>query len=392
MVAYWCATDAAVSELRTSGLWTDLHDRIATYPPFLRAQEHSAQIERPVLQIYEDSFKAGEINLLNCSTTMEMGVDIPNVALVANANVPPSVSNYRQRVGRAGRRGEPWAFAMTFCRDLPLDHVVFRDPMRFLNSRVSSPAVQLDSVAVVQRHVHAALLAAYLREATQGLDIKTSVGAFFGATADANAPVSAENSADGFLLRLRDMEFVQAQIEQLSHLVRGTVLEHREAGHLCAEAADAMGSLLCRWRMEYAQLLERSEVATEDEVQQAFELRAKRMHGEFLLSELARRGFSPSYGFPVDVVSFDHLSGRTRDLNERGIIAFGEFRGAASRTLDVAIREYAPGAEVVIDGLVHESEGLQPAWSTMADTSRLEDLQVYWECRACRSFGLSSHP
>jgi DEAD/DEAH box helicase domain-containing protein len=86
-----------------------------------------------VLKIYEESFKAGEINLLNCSTTMEMGVDIPNVALVANANVPPSVSNCRQRVGRAGRRGEPWAFAMTFCRDLPLDHVVFRDPLRFLN-------------------------------------------------------------------------------------------------------------------------------------------------------------------------------------------------------------------------------------------------------------------
>ena len=201
--------------------------------------------------------------------------------------------------------------------------------------------------------------------------------------------MSAENSADGFLLRLRDPVFVNAQIEHLSRLVRGTALELREAGHLCAETADAMEGLLSRWRIEYTQLLERSEAATEEEVRQLFKLRGKRMHGEFLLSELARRGFTPSYGFPVDVVSFDHLSGSTGDRNEGETIAFGEYRGGASRTLDVAIREYAPGAEVVINGLVHQSEGLQPAWSAMADSSRLEDLQVFWECKVCRGFGLS---
>ena len=107
VVAHWCATDAAVSELRTKGLWTDLHDRIATYPPFLRAQEHSAQIERPVLKIYEESFKAGEINLLNCSTTMEMGVDIPNVARLSQTpTYPPSVSKLSSACGtRRAARG-----------------------------------------------------------------------------------------------------------------------------------------------------------------------------------------------------------------------------------------------------------------------------------------------
>src|SRR6516162_969543 len=59
-----------------------------------------------------------------------------------------------------------------------------------------------------------------------------------------------------------------------------------------------------------------------------------RMHGEFLLSELARRGFTPSHGFPVDVVSFDHLSGYRRN-DEKEKIAFGDYRGGASRTLDV---------------------------------------------------------
>ncbi|MBP2238681.1 ATP-dependent helicase YprA (DUF1998 family) [Sinorhizobium kostiense] len=385
-VARWCRENAGVSDLRAWGLWTDLHDRIAIYPPFLRAQEHSAQIERPVLQRYEERFKEGQINLLNCSTTMEMGVDIPNVALVANSNVPPSISNYRQRVGRAGRRGEPWAFGLTFCRDLPLDQVVFQDPLKFLTAPIAAPAVRLDSAPIVTRHVHAALLGSFLRS-QQGLDIRTSIGAFFGATEEVEAPVAPQNNADSFHVVLGNAEFIEKQTEQLARLVRGTILESRDSAYLCAETQESFEHLLFRWRNEYETLLERAGLATEEDVRKAFAYRARRMHGEFLLSELARRGFTPSYGFPVDVVSFDHISSHRReDTQEK--IAYGEYQGGASRTLDVAIREYAPGAEIVIDGLVHQSEGLRPAWSAIADASGLEDLQVMWNCPACDAFGM----
>lgn len=114
------------------------------------------------------------------------------------------------------------------------------------------------------------------------------------------------------------------------------------------------------------------------------------MRGEYLLGELARRRFIPAYGFPVDIVTFDHLSGHSRDRDDvNSVIAYGERRGGASRTLDTAIREYAPGAEVVVDGLVHRSDGVLPAWGASADTSRLEDLQSFWECDACSGFGLA---
>ena len=99
----WLVADPQVSDLRRRGLWTDLHDRVAEFSPFLRAQEHSAQIDRSSLQTYEAAFRAERINILNCSITMEMGVDIPDVGVVVNTNVPPSPANYRQRVGRAGR-------------------------------------------------------------------------------------------------------------------------------------------------------------------------------------------------------------------------------------------------------------------------------------------------
>ena len=158
--------------------------------------------------------------------------------------------------------------------------------------------------------------------------------------------------------------------------------------YLTGMTAESFEKLLRRWREEYAEILLRRDAASETEVRQAFAIRGRRMKGEFLLAELARRGFTPSYGFPVDVVTFDHLSGHDRDLGSE-TVAFGDRRGGASRTLDVAIREYAPGAEIVIDGLVHRSEGVLPAWRAMADASKLEDLQYFWECPSCRVFGLA---
>lgn len=385
---HWCEKDACVTELRRRGLWTDFHDRAAVYTPFLRAQEHTAQIERPVLAEYERKFKEGRINLLNCSTTMEMGVDIPDVQLIANSNAPPAISNYRQRLGRAGRRGEPWAFGITFCKDLPLDWKVFEDPRQFLMMQVSAPAVRLDSPSLVARHVHAALLGAFLRD-SGSLDLKASTGAFFAATDDASEPVAEGGGpADAFLDALQsEWNHGDRLISDLKNLTKGTALEEQNTSDLTDETAQTFEEMLCRWRREYAELLVRRDGAPDDEVKRALAMRARRMKGEFLLADLARRGFTPAYGFPVDVVPFDHLSGHTRERMDT-TITFGGRLGGASRTLDMAIREYAPGAEVVVDGLVHRSEGVLPAWSANADVSRLEDMQFFWECPSCLDFGL----
>ncbi len=56
----------------------------------------------------EDSFKAGPkispVNLLACSPTLEMGIDVGGLDAVVMRNVPPRPDNYAQRGGRAGRR------------------------------------------------------------------------------------------------------------------------------------------------------------------------------------------------------------------------------------------------------------------------------------------------
>jgi ATP-dependent helicase YprA (DUF1998 family) len=388
-LSHWSETDPQVAELRRRGLWSDMTDRVALYPAFLRAQEHSAQIERQVLKSYEERFNAGEINLLNCSTTMEMGVDLAAVQLVVNANVPPALSNYRQRVGRAGRRREPWAFALTFCRDLPLDRQAFLDPAAFLTRSIAAPKVWFDSAPLVQRHVNSSLIGRWLAE-EGGMNIKANTGSFLGLTGAAEEDTATVAPTEALVDRfLRDLAGEWGRVSVLAaalrDLARGTALEAVPVSTMVAQTAAAMEQLTVRWRQEYAALIERRDGADEDAAK-AFEFRARRMAGEFLLGDLARRGFTPAYGFATDVVSFDPLVSGRSDV-EAGI-SFNA-RGGATRELHQAIREYAPGSEVVIDGLVYQSEGVRPAWGANQDSSKLEDFQEMWDCGTCYAFGVS---
>ncbi|QNR63102.1 DEAD/DEAH box helicase [Rhodobacter capsulatus] len=385
-LSHWCETDPEVAELRRRGLWSDMTDRVAAYPAFLRAQEHSAQIKRIELKDYEDRFNAGEINLLNCSTTMEMGVDLAAVPLVVNANVPPALSNYRQRVGRAGRRREPWAFGLTFCRDLPLDRQAFLNPAAFLTRKIAAPKVWFDSAPLVQRHVNAALIGRWLAE-DGGMKIKANTGSFLGLPGSIENATPTEAPVDQFLRALAgEWGRGAALAASLRDLVRGTALEAVTPATLVAQTSAAMERLTVSWRQEYAALLDRSLGADEDTAK-AFEFRARRMAGEFLLGDLARRGFTPAYGFATDVVSFDPLVSGRSDVDTE--ISFNA-RGGASRELHQAIREYAPGSEVVIDGLVYQSEGVRPAWGGEQDSSKLEDFQEMWDCGNCHAFGVSA--
>jgi hypothetical protein len=56
---------------------------------FARAEEHTAQLSSRAGAAYQRAFTNGSINLLSCSTTFEMGVDLGDLSIVFLANLPP---------------------------------------------------------------------------------------------------------------------------------------------------------------------------------------------------------------------------------------------------------------------------------------------------------------
>lgn len=374
--------DEAVETLRREGVWTDLHDRVVLLSPFIRIAEHSAQQPGVRLRDYERDFKAGRINVLACSTTMEMGVDIGGVSTVAMTNVPPSPASYRQRVGRAGRRQEPLAVAFTYCPDDPLGWAMFDRPAAVLEREIRPPRVALESRPIVRRHVNAFLLSQYLASpdcpATQDRTRLPAVW-FFGPLGDDNPPFK------GFGSWLRARFDDPALNQALGRLVAGSGLAG--SPDLIERCAEQIQELAQAWRGE------RDAVAgdlagAQGAARRAVEIQLQRMQNAFLLGELTTSGFLPGHGFPTGIVPFVALAPRDRDASrsthherEDNIGAWN--RDFPTRGVEIAIREYAPGSDVVLDGLVYRSAGLTLNWqrpATEDDVREIQSLRWFWRC------------
>jgi len=386
-VREWLADDTRVGQLRSAGLWTNLHDRIALGSPYARSAEHSAQQPSRRLRNYEAEFRRGEINILNCSTTMEMGVDIGSVSTVMMTNVPPSIANYRQRVGRAGRRRQATALAFTYCKDTPIEWEAFRTPVRFLSRAVAAPRVSLDSGPLVQRHVNALLLAAFVRE-QNGDTTTTKAGAFYGFPADLRTERLPNPPSVGFRAWLAKPSTHEAMAKAIGELVRGSVLEN-DTG-LFDGVVTAVETAEAEFRAEWDGLQSQAAGLDRDAAKKAIGFQLQRLCGEFLLSDLSNRGVLPGHGFPTAVVQFIHKD--EPDSDEGNAEEGSPFRRRffASRNLDQAMRDYAPGADVVIDGLVYRSAGVTLNWKRPAGDSDSRDIQslgFVWHCQACGAAG-----
>lgn len=396
----WLSSDPIVAAMRAEGRWGDQQDRAAKFSPWLRAAEHSAQQPSTTLRRYEREFKAGQINVLGCSTTMEMGVDIGTIEAVLNTNTPPEIANYRQRVGRAGRQRQPIAVGLTLCRDRPLDRMTIANPLDYLERQVRTPRVSLESPTIATRHAAALLLARFLSGTGAELH-KLTNGSFFGLAAEPAADAAA-TPASAFLAWLDSAPADAALIKDLSTLLAGTpVTPGWDLIEVLRARIDRIAAeILAEWE---ALASTASETPAGDvelaAINKARELQRRRLERGYLLGELAGRGFLPSYGFPTDVVQFVTETASEKAAKQRASAAGDEpqersfGRGYPSRSREVGIYEYAPGRGIVVDGVVRESAGVTLNWQrpvSEAGLREIQSLRTMWSCRACGA--LSSKP
>lgn len=124
----------------------------------LVAGEHTAQITGDQRIELEESFKGGPdvspINVLACSPTLELGIDVGGLDGVIMRNVPPRPDNYAQRGGRAGRRTRV-GIVLGYARNTPHDQYFYDKPSEMIAGEVTAPPVALGNRDVVVRHLNA---------------------------------------------------------------------------------------------------------------------------------------------------------------------------------------------------------------------------------------------
>jgi DEAD/DEAH box helicase domain-containing protein len=119
------------------------------------AAEHTGMLGRDERETLELQFKRTEgkpwdPNLLSCTPTLELGIDIGNLSSVILCSVPPTQANYLQRIGRAGRR-DGNALNVTVANGRPHDLYFFSDPGQMISGNVETPGIFLNASAVLER-------------------------------------------------------------------------------------------------------------------------------------------------------------------------------------------------------------------------------------------------
>lgn len=389
----WLEKNQDIQKLRALGAWSDISDRIVLHSRFIRAMEHSAQISGGNLTKRENDFKAGKVNVLSCSTTMEMGVDIGGLTAVAMNNVPPHPANYLQRAGRAGRRGETAALSFTLCKSNPHGEAVFKNPLWAFTTRLSMPQVALQSEPIVQRHVNALILATFLsNHAPDGKD-KLNTGWFFESISDGiSAPYKVFSSwCETDAIQLSNLT------DGLSAITNRTILAGRSPEYLLERCATELSHVCKQWNNDLNSLLQQLETVTtgagDSKPEQAINIQLQRLRGEYLLGVLASLSFLPGYGFPTDVVQL--VTTTLDDINRRRNSEREDNRskraGYPSRNLAIAIRDYAPGTDTVLDGRVYRSGGVTLNWQIPAEANaqpEIQNLRWVWRCNSCGSNGI----
>ncbi|MCO5206229.1 MAG: DEAD/DEAH box helicase [Anaerolineae bacterium] len=134
----------------------------------MEGAEHTAQIDAADREEREERFRAGALDTLFCSPTMELGVDISDLNVVHLRNMPPTPANYAQRSGRAGRAGQPALILAYSSAGSGHDQYYFRNRVQMVAGIVVPPRIELNNEDLICAHMHAIWLA------HTGLDLQQS--------------------------------------------------------------------------------------------------------------------------------------------------------------------------------------------------------------------------
>lgn len=352
------------------------------YSPFIQA-EHTAQVDKDVAKLSQKMFREHDINILACSTTMEMGVNLGGLELVMMNSVPPHPANYKQRAGRSGRGGQKRSACVTLCGSDSIGIRTLRNPLKeIIHRKTSVPFVDFHSKPVILRHINAYLLRKFYVESRfiKENNVVTKDVIHFFCDCNDNYKVDKNpldsktykvfiKNADGCQIKNPTDKFCNPNgndiytmfINQLANyqadvipaaLVRDTDLDTANDKQMAIQNTNKR---IKEIHNELAMLFDQLITEYKDAIKQKnknkqiqIDLTWVKVHGQNLMEFFAKKRFTPNANMPINIVELD--------INNRYV------KTNPSYQLRESLSQYAPGNCVVLSNQVKVVGGVQ--WTT----------------------------
>ena len=376
-------TMSAEEDSRESNYYRDMYYSGRLRP--IVAREHTGLLERDEREDLERSFIKQEIgsapNVLTCTPTLELGVDIGDLSVVSLASLPRTPASYLQRVGRAGR-SDGNALVLAVLRPNARTAAFIKDPLSLIGGSIRPPAAYLRAGELLARQLVAFTLdntlggmlprpPSFFTDIVKQWKAAHSHRTIIGAPAPEPCWIKvladyvrdhAETIVEDFLslfppevsaseqTRQHLLDHCHLRLRsQLENAVEHRIHEEKQLEDRLEQARDILNDLEDRGHLDEAEIQDLERCRGEYKGLSA-RLKHLRSHQEAneTFTSLAREGILPGYNLLDDITLLDaHLWWRqdvpsTTTANGGGEIASMDYQ--VSRPAQTALTELAPGA------------------------------------------------